>query len=105
MTSMKRFQLSLLAALSFSAVATVALTGPCDGAEFTSDVAPPPARIERFEPRDGYIWAQGHWEWSGRSYKWVSGTYLMERRSFHWVPDQWEQEGSRWRYAAGHWEH
>jgi hypothetical protein len=101
---MKRIHLNLLTALNLSAIVTAALSAPSAGAEITSDVAPPPARIERFAPRDGYIWASGYWEWTRRSYHWVSGTYLLERHGAHWVPDRWEQAGAHWQYAAGHWE-
>jgi hypothetical protein len=101
---MKRFPVSLLAALNLSVIATVALTAPGAGAEITSDVAPPPVRVERFLPHDGYVWAPGYWEWNGRSYHWMSGTYLPERRGAHWVPDRWEQVGSHWQRMTGHWE-
>jgi|SRR5580658_310379 hypothetical protein len=100
---MKVFQKSLVSALSLTAI--VALTAPCFAAEITSDVVPPPARIERFEPRDGYVWASGYWEWNGRSYHWVSGAYMPERRGARWVPDEWEQVGPHWRRVAGHWAH
>jgi len=101
---MKRSQ-RFLAALTLEAMVMVLATVPSVAAEMTSDVAPPPARVERFEPRDGYVWAPGYWEWSGRSYHWFSGTYLPERRGAHWVPDRWEQVGPHWQHVAGHWEH
>jgi hypothetical protein len=100
----KRFPMSLLTALNLSVIATVTLTSPGVGADITSDVAPPPVRVERFLPHDGYVWAPGYWEWSGRSYHWVSGTYLPERRGAHWVSDRWQQVGSQWQHVAGHWE-
>ncbi len=102
---MRRFTKRLLAALSLPSVVMVALTVPCVGAEITSDVAPPPVRVERFLPRDGYVWASGFWEWNGRSYHWVSGTYLLERRGAHWVADRWEPAEAHWQHVAGHWEH
>ena len=101
---MKRIHLSLLTALNLSTIAAIALSTPSAGAETTSNVAPPPARTERYAPRDGYIWAPGYWEWTGRSYHWVSGTYLLEPRGAHWVPDRWEQVGAHWQRVAGHWE-
>jgi len=100
---MKRSPKSLLTALNFPAMLMVVLTTPSIAAEITSDVAPPPARVERFEPRDGYIWAAGYWEWRGRSYHWVSGTYLLEHRGAHWVADRWEPVGPHWQHVAGHW--
>jgi hypothetical protein len=70
-----------------------------------ADVAPPPAREERAPaPRNGYIWAPGYWDWSGRAYSWVPGRYIFERRGAHWVPDRWDQVGSHWQHVNGHWE-
>ena len=68
------------------------------------DSAPPPARIENVPHRDGFIWASGHWEWSGHSWTWVDGSYLYEQRHAHWIPDGWQPEGAQWRYVPGHWQ-
>ena len=100
---MKRSAKSLLTTLNLPAMLMVVLTTPSMGGEITSDVAPPPARVERFEPRDGYIWAPGYWEWKGTAYHWVSGTYLLEHRGAHWVADRWEPAGPHWQRVAGHW--
>ena len=53
------------------------------GAEIDSDVAPPPPRVEHAPPpRDGYVWAPGHWAWSGKSYNWcVAKTSLETSKS------------------------
>jgi len=79
---------------------------PAFASEIITDVAPPPPRAENMgHPRDGYVWAPGHWEWNGRAYRWVSGGWIVEHRRAHWVADQWEPMGSQWRYVPGHWEH
>ena len=42
--------------------------------------APPPApREERYERRDGFVWARGHYEWRGNSYEWVAGHWERQR--------------------------
>jgi WXXGXW repeat (2 copies) len=70
------------------------------------DTAPPPARDERAPaPRDGYVWAPGYWEWSGRAYSWVPGRFIFGHRGAHWVSDRWDQVGSQWEHVSGHWEH
>lgn len=101
---MKRFRNGLPAALYLSSLLMASLATPGVGAEVTSDIAPPPARIERVAPREGFIWAPGYWQWKGIAYYWVSGTYIFERRGAHWIPDQWQQEGAHWQYVRGHWE-
>src|ERR1051326_1014147 len=70
---------------------------------------PPPARVEVVPaPRPGYVWAPGHWAWSGHRYAWREGHWMREHRGYHWVPDRWTEyngpRGSRWHYEAGHWE-
>jgi len=70
----------------------------------TTNVSPPPPRVERVRPRDGFVWAPGYWEWSHRSYHWVTGSYIFERRRQRWVADQWKQEGGHWHYLRGRWE-
>jgi len=100
----KRFRNGLPAALYFSCLVMVPLAAPVLGAEVTSDTAPPPARIERVAPREGFIWAPGYWQWKGNAYYWVSGTYIFERRGAHWIPDQWQQTGTHWQYVRGRWE-
>jgi WXXGXW repeat (2 copies) len=93
-----------------TALATLALALLLPGVSFTqdaivSDTAPPAPRIEHPPAhRDGFVWAPGFWEKSGRSFRWVSGTWINERRGVHWVADRWEQTGNEWRYVRGHWE-
>lgn len=73
--------------------------------EIVTDFAPPQPRAEHAPPhRDGYVWAPGHWDWTGHFYRWVSGSYITERRGAHWVADHWEQVGNQWHYVPGHWE-
>jgi hypothetical protein len=74
-------------------------------AEIYADRAPPPLKEDRMpHPRDGMVWAAGHWEWSGTAYYWFDGTWLVERRNRQWVPAQWEETGNRWHFLQGHWE-
>jgi WXXGXW repeat (2 copies) len=101
---MKLFPQSLVTAFNLPAIILIGLTTvPGVAAPSVSNVAPPAARVERVEPRDGYVWASGYWEWNGRSYHWVSGTYILEHRGAHWVADRWEQVGPNWQHVAGHW--
>jgi hypothetical protein len=96
---------TLLSAILVSAGAWL-MGAPAHAAtEIVSSVAPPPERVEHAPaPRDGYVWNQGHWEWSGHSYAWVAGTWIVARPKAHWVADHWNQVGDQWHYLAGHWE-
>jgi hypothetical protein len=74
------------------------------GTDIVIDTPPPAPRIEHQPPpRDGYIWAPGYWEWTGRFFHWTSGTWISERRG-HWIADHWDQTGNQWHYVQGHWE-
>ncbi len=48
------------------------------------DVAPPAPQVEVVpEPRVGYVWAPGYWEWRGGHHVWVGGHWIGERRGYH----------------------
>jgi hypothetical protein len=95
-------RLSLILGGGFAALLAAANAGAAD---IVSDVAPPALRAERSPPpRDGFVWAPGHWEMRGHDYAWVSGTWVAERRGAHWAADRWEQVGAQWHFLPGHWE-
>jgi hypothetical protein len=80
-------------------------TAPAVAAEIITNIAPPPPRAENIgHPRDGYVWAPGHWAWSGHEYRWISGSWVVERGRARWIADQWEPTGTQWRFVPGHWE-
>jgi hypothetical protein len=95
-----RFTLALC--LTIGALAAPIVAGA--QVTITTNVSPPPPRVERVALRDGFVWAPGYWEWSHRSYHWVTGSYIFERRRHHWVADQWKQDGGHWHFARGRWE-
>jgi hypothetical protein len=78
---------------------------PAFAKDIYADQAPPPLKEERAPgPRDGYIWGQGHWEWSGKSYFWVNGNWVVQRHGMRYIPDHWVEESGRWHFVASHWE-
>jgi hypothetical protein len=95
----------LIAAVCLADGVLLLRTAPAMAAEIITDVAPPPPRIENMgHPRDGYVWAAGHWEWNGQAYRWISGGWIVEHGKAHWIADQWEPVGNQWRYVQGHWQ-
>jgi hypothetical protein len=100
---MKSIHKALLASLLVNA-AILLVSQSALAKDVTADVAPPTDRHEAIpKSRSGYVWAPGHWEWTGRFYSWTSGTWLIEHRGQVWVADRWEQVGSQWHYLPGHW--
>lgn len=97
--SHKALLLGVMMAAGTVAAPTIASAG------IDIDIAPPPVRVETVpEPRIGYVWAPGFWEWRGHEHVWIPGRYIRERHGYHWVPDRWEQRGPHWHHEAGHWE-
>jgi hypothetical protein len=103
--AMNLARIALVAVVCFADCVVLLRAAPAMAAEIISDVAPPPPRTENIgHPRDGYVWAAGHWDWNGRAYQWVSGSWIVEHGKAHWIADRWEPTGARWRYIPGHWE-
>jgi len=43
--------------------------------------APPPPRAERApQPRHGYTWQAGHWEWKHQHHVWTRGSWVRGKR-------------------------
>ncbi len=66
---------------------------------------PPPPRFERVPPpRQGYVWAPGHYEWRGNRYVWMRGTWVQARPGYVYRAPQWRERDGRWEYRRGDWE-
>lgn len=66
---------------------------------------PPPARFERVPPpRQGYVWAPGHYEWRGNRYVWMRGTWVRARPGYVYRAPQWRERDGRWVYRRGDWD-
>lgn len=68
--------------------------------------APPPAPIYESvpAPRQGYIWAPGHYAWDHGRYEWRHGEWIPARPGYAWQAAHWEQraDGS-WYLVGGTW--
>ncbi len=74
---------------------------PPPGAWPTS--APPPPRDEKFQPRAGFVWIAGQWDWRNNKWEWVAGHWERERAGKRWNPSRWEQRDGRWARVEGGW--
>jgi hypothetical protein len=101
---MKSIRKILLASLLLNA-STLLVSQAATAKDIIVDQAPPADRHEAVPPttRAGYVWAPGHWEWTGRFYSWTAGSWILQHRGQAWVADRWEQVGSQWHYLPGHW--
>jgi WXXGXW repeat (2 copies) len=68
------------------------------------NVAPPPERFERVpEPRRGYVWAPGYWDWRNNHHVWVKGASVREREGYSYQPHRWVERDGRWTQERGRW--
>ncbi len=68
-------------------------------------VAPPPLPVEVIpQPRYGYVWVPGYWNWAHHRHVWVAGNWARERRGYVYAPHRWEQRGEGWYMNRGHWD-
>lgn len=67
--------------------------------------APPALRDDTpRQPRRGYVWVAGHWDWKDGEWKWVSGRWEKERPGKRWRAPRWEQRNGVYVKIDGDWE-
>ena len=64
---------------------------------------PPPPRTFYAEPRPGYIYIDGRWNWQGGRWVWANGYYVRERPSEVWVPGYWDRRDRGHVWVEGRW--
>lgn len=88
--------------------ATLMGFGAAANAQYSAvvSVAPPAARYEAVPaPRDGWVWAPGHYEYRGRDYVWVEGHWMRERPGYEYREPRWVQRGNgEWVLVGNSWE-
>ena len=97
--------MSLRPSLLLPTLPALLLAGTALARDIYADQAPPAPKEEHAPaPRDGFIWGQGHWEWSGKSFFWVNGNWVVQRHGMRYIPDHWEADADRWHFVPAHWE-
>jgi hypothetical protein len=102
MIQRKSLAAAVLAATSVLGLGTAAHAAP---AVVAVQSAPPAPAYERAPaPREGYVWAPGHYDWRNGQYVWVSGRWLEARNGWEYRPAEWVQrsDGS-WYLTAAEW--
>lgn len=66
--------------------------------------APPALKEERFDPRSGFVFVRGHWDWDNNEWKWFPGRWERERHGKRWRDVRWEQRNGEWNQIDGDWE-
>lgn len=74
--------------------------------ELRLNYGPPAPRYEVIpEPRSGYIWSGGHWQWRTNRHVWVGGNWQPERPGYAYYQPRWvEHQGGGWNYRPSRWD-
>lgn len=96
---MKKLLIATLLAGSLGSV-----TLPASAAVIVVREAPPALRVERIpEPRRGYTWQGGHWEWQHQHHVWIRGTWLRDRPGYVYHQPAWAERNGKWEMSRGSW--
>ena len=88
-----------LIALSFAA-----FSAPSYAKDIYITIDPPARRVERMEPRAGFVIVPGNWQWRNSRHHWVPGRYVAERKGYNYRGDRWVQhDNRRWMMQRGGW--
>ena len=94
---------ALLATVMAASLGAVAVP-QASAADVFVRVAPPAPRVEVVpEPRRGYVWVPGYWDYRGHRHVWVAGTWVRERRGYAYVGPRWVEHNGGWRMERGRW--
>lgn len=64
---------------------------------------PPPPRYVHVQPRSGFIWIQGRWDWRGNQWVWIDGHWERERARHVYQPGRWERRAQGHVWIEGRW--
>ncbi len=95
-----------IAGLLLAAAISSAYAGPniSWGVTISSGTPPPPVRYEPMpQPRPGYVWAEGYWNWNGGAYVWVPGSWVRARSGYEYAQPRWEERERGWELHRGGW--
>ena len=100
---MKR-TLTLAALISLGAATLAPLPSMAQNVSFVIRTAPPAPRYEAVPaPRNGFVWANGYWNWDGHRHVWTSGHWEPVRNGFAWQHSEWVRDGDGYRLRPGAW--
>jgi len=98
---------TLLAAVLAAASAGALVPVAASAEQYTIvRVAPPAPVVEAVpEPRRGFVWTPGFYDFRGNQYVWVRGHWTRERPGYEWREARWVEMGNgHWRRVGGNWE-
>jgi len=83
---------------------TLGATPLLSNAAIYVDIAPPAPRHEVVPaPREGYVWAPGHYVYRNGEYRWVKGHYIRSVSGKYYHPGHWMERDGRWVFVEPTW--
>ena len=100
------FRQALLAAAVAASLGLAVAPASAAQVGVSINVGPPAQRYEVVpEPRRGYQWAPGYWNWNGnrQRHHWVAGSWVRSRPGYYYAQPTWVDRGGRWEQRRGTW--
>jgi hypothetical protein len=69
----------------------------------TPTIALPQVQTVVVQPRSGYVWVEGRWDWTGYEWTWVEGYWVRARANHDWVQGRWHSHNGHQRWVSGRW--
>lgn len=94
----------ILASLAVASIGVLPLPAAAEVGLFV-DIAPPAPVYEPVpEPRVGFVWAPGYWDYRNGRHVWAKGHWEHERKGYAYAPSRWVQHEGRWNLEHAHWD-
>jgi hypothetical protein len=86
------------------APAPVPAPAPAPPPVVVGPTAPPPAlKPEKVNPRAGYVWVTGRWDWRNNKWEWIAGHWERQKAGKTWADGRWELRGKVYVWVDGGW--
>ncbi len=68
------------------------------------DTQPPPPQDEAVpQPKAGFVWVRGYWEFLGGKWVWHGGAWQAAREGATWRDGHWERRDDHYHWVEGRW--
>ena len=102
---MAPFRLSYIVATALLALGLGAgcYAGTYGHASVGVNAGPPPASDIYYADRDGYVWVEGRYLWTGADWQWRPGYWMAARPGYVYTQGYWYDAGGQWSWYSGGW--
>ena len=102
---MRRTTTAFVFALSITGCSGV--SGPADRITLRVSSSPPAERpgapVRPAEPREGFVWVAGAWDYFDGIHFWREGHWVPQKPGYDYVRASYEYDGQTWWFHVPHW--